>query len=213
MSSNNFNIFIDFGGVLYGIDINRTIRAFAAYSALPAEKFIEMANNPIFSEYERGLLSTVQFRSRAKELFRLTCSDAQFDDAWNATLISMFDSSVADVKRFKQLGRVFLLSNTNELHLNRFRPECETLFSLFDGLFFSHELGLSKPDHNIFKLAMERTGSAPECSVFIDDTKANTDAAAECGMLSLPCESGGLSSLFHTVKLYAHDCCREQLGQ
>lgn len=206
MATGILNIFIDFGGVLYKIDIQRTIDAFAGYSELTTDEIINMVGNPIFSEYERGEISTDQFRHRAKEIFQLNCTDEQFDDAWNATLISKIETSEAIINKFKKFGRVFLLSNTNELHLNKFRPECQRLFSLFDGLFFSHELGLSKPDPRIFQLVMEQTGSPVEYSVFIDDTRENTDAAGKLGMYALHLNFGSVSRFLHTVKFRAQEC-------
>lgn len=206
MNHGILNIFIDFGGVLYNIDIQRTIDAFAGYSELTTDKIINMVGNPIFSEYERGEISTDQFRSRAKEIFQLNCSDDQFDEAWNATLVSKIETAESDIEEFKRFGRVFLLSNTNELHLNQFRPECQRLFSLFDALFFSHELGLSKPDPRIFKLVMDRTGSPSEYCVFIDDIKENVATASKCGMFSLQLDSGRVSRFLHTVKFRAQEC-------
>lgn len=207
MAANNLNIFIDFGGVLYEINVRRTIDAMAAFSALDAEALAGMANDSIFSEYERGEIGTSQFRSRAKELFRLECTDGSFEGkfeaAWNSTLVAKYSDAEENVLKLKQFGRIFLLSNTNDLHLSKFRPECARLFSLFDGLFFSHELGLAKPDPRIYEHVLHQTASPAHQSIFIDDIAANVSAAEACGIRSFLVGPGKLSDILHSVQLYA----------
>ena len=55
----------------------------------------------------------------------------------------------------------------------------------FDFLGFSCELGGSKPDPTVFRAALERAESRPEATLFIDDARANVEAARALGIASL----------------------------
>jgi len=55
----------------------------------------------------------------------------------------------------------------------------------FNGIVVSGFEKLLKPDHAIYKVLIDRYGINPEESVYIDDNKANADAAAEIGFKSI----------------------------
>src|SRR5438309_3592277 len=58
----------------------------------------------------------------------------------------------------------------------------ELLSGLFDAITISGEVGLRKPAPEIYALAAERIGLAPERCVFVDDLPFNLAPAAELGM-------------------------------
>jgi epoxide hydrolase-like predicted phosphatase len=51
-----------------------------------------------------------------------------------------------------------------------------------DAIVYSHEVGISKPDHRIYELACDRLGVRPTEMIFVDDLPENTEAAAELGI-------------------------------
>ncbi len=57
--------------------------------------------------------------------------------------------------------------------------------SLFDAVVISGEVGMRKPEEEIFRHAADALGLAPAECVFIDDMEANVAAAVECGMTGL----------------------------
>jgi len=59
------------------------------------------------------------------------------------------------------------------------------LDGLFDGMIFSCEVGVAKPDAEIYYLACERLGIVPTEALFIDDDRKNVEAAAALGMQAL----------------------------
>jgi len=63
------------------------------------------------------------------------------------------------------------------------------LAPLFNDIIVSSEVGLIKPDVQIFKLALERLDSTPEETLFIDDTKQNVLAAEALGIKAVQYES------------------------
>jgi len=55
----------------------------------------------------------------------------------------------------------------------------------FDGIVVSGYEKLMKPDHAIYKVLIDRYSIIPEESVYIDDNKANAEAAAELGFSAI----------------------------
>ncbi len=53
---------------------------------------------------------------------------------------------------------------------------------LFDEIVDSCDVGLRKPDPEIFRLTCERLGVAPEAAVFLDDTRRHVEAARSVGL-------------------------------
>jgi 2-haloacid dehalogenase len=67
----------------------------------------------------------------------------------------------------------------------------------FDGIVVSGYEKLLKPDHAIYRVLMSRYNVNPGESVYIDDNKANADAAAELG--------------FHAIHFHSAEHLREEL--
>jgi len=53
----------------------------------------------------------------------------------------------------------------------------------FELRFLSFELGMVKPDHEIFHAVAERLPAPPDRVLFLDDNAANVEAAAETGFV------------------------------
>ncbi len=56
---------------------------------------------------------------------------------------------------------------------------------LFDEVVDSSEVGVRKPDPRAYELALQRLGSTPEETFFVDDFEANVKAAEELGMAAI----------------------------
>ena len=61
----------------------------------------------------------------------------------------------------------------------------QKLDDVFDAMVISAEVGLTKPDPHIYRLALAKLGARPEESVFIDDVPANVAAARSIGMAGI----------------------------
>ncbi len=56
---------------------------------------------------------------------------------------------------------------------------------VFDEMIISAEVGLVKPDPNIYRLALKKLEAQPEESVFLDDVLVNVEAARSVGMSAI----------------------------
>lgn len=92
---------------------------------------------------------------------------------------------VEQVKRLRQAGyRTGLLSNFAD-DARRLWSEVFPFISHFDGVVISAEVGVMKPDPQIYYLAAERVGVKPEEALFIDDFMENIRGAERVGMQTI----------------------------
>ncbi|MDX1277760.1 HAD family phosphatase [Oceanihabitans sediminis] len=176
-------LIFDFGDVFINLD-----KAGAMQNALDLfeEKELPEELVAINTLYEQGLLETEEFVSFYKENFP-KLSEEEIIDAWNYILKDFptyrleFIQKLASEKKHK----LILLSNTNELHINWIKEKVsfyEDFKKCFDAFYLSHEIQLRKPNSNIYEFVLNENNIKPEESLFIDDTKENTEAARELGI-------------------------------
>lgn len=87
---------------------------------------------------------------------------------------------LALVKDLRRRGvQLAVLSNTIEPHAKVLRESGQ--FEEFDKIFLSHEIGMRKPDPAIYKYVVNELKVLPQETAFIDDDKANVEAARALG--------------------------------
>ncbi|MFP4545058.1 MAG: HAD family hydrolase [Candidatus Kapaibacterium sp.] len=197
-------VFLDFGGVLYDIDHSLTLNSLKRLSVTP-EKLdglsINGLNLDILKKYEKGEITSSEFREKMREMFGLIASDDEFDSAWCATLKGPYPEAARIVREFGAVKDIFLISNTNEIHFSRFYPQVKDMFAEFNKLFISFKLGMHKPDPEIYLHSCREAGYEPSESIFADDSADNIICARQIGMAGIHInERGKLSDLLHTVK-------------
>ena len=85
------------------------------------------------------------------------------------------------LERVRGRARLACLSNTNEIDAARFRTEFK-IEQLFDECFFSNEMGLRKPDGDVFAYVLDALGIAPADVLFLDDTPECVEGARRSGI-------------------------------
>ena len=155
------NIVFDFGDVFINLDKEAT---FNQLSALGITKFsIEMIE--VVKQYEIGKISTQEFVDTFSLMFP-AISEIEFKNAWNAILKDFplhrldFLRSIAASKKY----RIFLLSNTNSLHISWIQKtwgaELYSEFKkCFEKFYLSHEIHLRKPNQDIYKFVLNTNRS------------------------------------------------------
>lgn len=98
-------------------------------------------------------------------------------ERWPRGLFPGVKDLIRETRRHVTVG---CLSNTNDLHWPRFADELEA-DTLFDHRILSFEIGLLKPDAEIYEYAAERLELAPRAILFLDDNPLNVDAARRAG--------------------------------
>lgn len=183
------NIVFDLGGVLMNIDFKRTFDAFEIIGYRGAEQaFQDPEINRLCMDFETGVYCSIEMRRKFRELTGFKCTDLQFDNAWNALLIDFPPEHIKRVQQLAKKYKTYLLSNTNPIHAKHFNAELEKHFGiesmdhLLDKAWYSHNLGLRKPDERIFQKVLKASRLNPTETVFIDDGEMNVRVAESLGM-------------------------------
>lgn len=183
------NIIFDLGGVLLNLDFQRTFRAFDALGVKNFQQYFQQAySNPLFARLETGACTPEEFYAGFRLETGLDISDAEIVDAWNAMLLDFREPAMQYVESLKKHYRIFLLSNTNQIHLEAFREIHFRQFGhhgfddYFEKAWYSHELGLRKPDAACFNEVLSRHNLDPLETLFVDDTVPNIEGAAKVGI-------------------------------
>jgi len=180
------NIIFDFGGVLVDLKPQACLDAFAALG-LPqvADYLTPYGHQGPFGKVENGDIDLHQFRNEIRETFKVDLTDLQIEEAWGAFLLHTPLNKIQMVHQLAKTYRVFLLSNTNPIHIRKLKEFDEAGYPVsecFEKLYLSYEIGLSKPGQAIFEYLLNDAGILPEETLLVDDAPANCRTAAELGM-------------------------------
>jgi glucose-1-phosphatase len=188
-------IIFDLGGVILTLNYGVTIGRFTELLGRDARDiYQETVQSGLFDAFERGELEASAFRDKLRSESKATQapSDAELDEAFNAILGRIPDGHLELLASLHKQKRTFLLSNTNSIHLERFLADYEErhaaefgVFSdLFEKAYYSHELGLRKPEPRAFRHILDQHHLEAQRTLFIDDNEHNVRAASELGILS-----------------------------
>lgn len=182
-------IILDLGGVLIDVDYHAAARAFAALGFSNFDELYSKAKQDhLFDGFETGAISAPEFRDRIRGLHDVPLTDAQIDACWNAMLGSIPPERIRLVEQLKQHYQVLLLSNTNAIHVPAFEKivarenGIADFKALFHGAYYSCELGMRKPDAEIFHYVLERHGAKADRTLFIDDSIQHVLGARRAGL-------------------------------
>ncbi len=185
-------IFWDIGGVLLtnGWDVNQRARVL---SELGVDlKAYEKIHDSVNYFWERGLMSARDFFERT-----VLSTNPQvvlsFDDLWKLVCGEskvLHPESFEILEDLKQSGQVTLATLNNESReLNEYRLDKFGLRQYFDYFICSGYVHEMKPLAEIYRVAIEVSGFAPETALFIDDKQENCDAAEAMGMNAIRFDS------------------------
>lgn len=189
MKKNYKAVIFDFGNVIINIDLNLTYEAFGKLCFKSPEKIRQIFDeNDIFKRYELGLFEDDEFREIVRQSIGFPLNDAEIDQAWNALLLDVPLERIEMLRALREKVPVYLLSNTSSIHIQA----CEKYFQkdlgisglneLFTRSFLSYEMGLWKPDPEIYLKVLDEIGLKPEEVLFLDDNPHNVESAAELGI-------------------------------
>lgn len=195
------NIIFDLGGVILHLDVPRSFEALSRLgNCSPQQLARHCDQDPLFLSYERGALSPAEFLSGLRTLLDNTSlTDEQLIEAWNAMLLHFPPQNLELLRHLKEEGRyrMFLLSNTNVIHIEEVHRRLEVacgekdFTSFFDGVYYSQEIGARKPDPEAYQPILDDWGLVPAETLFIDDNKTNLLGAEQLGIQTLHFPANG----------------------
>ena len=183
------NIIFDLGGVILSIDYKLTEDAF---KELGIEDFKELYSQQrqlqLFDKFETGEITSQEFVQAIQKISNIDLKEKEIINAWNKMLIELPLERFKFLQELRKKFRLFLLSNTNELHIDGFTEIIDSTHgfhafeNLFEKIYYSNKTGLRKPDKKIFQKVIDENQLIPEATLFIDDTEEHLAGAAAVGI-------------------------------
>ena len=186
MMANDFTIITDLGGVLVAVDKRAMSAKFARYSTLSAKEILSNFSSTKLTKFDmgfgKGLLTPREFHKATAAKLRL--SSLNFD-RFAKVYGDIFRRKEDTIRLFRLLGKkhtIALLSNTDELHFNKWARLLGRDLKLFKELILSFRIHAAKPGPKIYLEAARKLKVRPQQCVYIDDIRKYAAAATKLGM-------------------------------
>lgn len=175
-------IIFDFGDIFINLDKQATINGL---QNLGLSQWNEDLNQLNLS-FEKGKISRENFLAGIQKHIPNASID-EILSAWNAILLDFPLYRLEFLQKLSKKYRLFLLSNTDSIHIDTFEQEngisfYSDFYQCFEKVYFSFEMGMRKPDAEIFNFLLKTHGLSEKRTLFVDDKKENTDAALSLGL-------------------------------
>ncbi len=186
------SIIFDLGGVLFDINYQNIIDSFKKLGLGDFDaKYTQLKQDHLFDELETGNISAAEFRNRIRAIAGKDLQDDEINNAWNSILIGFPKKNIDLLIQLKDKYRIFLLSNTNEIHEKAYKAMLrsdygnEVLDELFEKIYLSHQVHLRKPNVEIFQLVIDENKLNVEETLFIDDSPQHIEGAKKVGLQAM----------------------------
>ena len=183
------NIIFDLGGVILNLDYSKTVNEFKKLGVLNfQELYSQKKQSIIFDDFEKGNIQSEKFISSINIAKNLKIKEFDFINAWNAMILEIPIQRLEFIEGLKDDYKVFLLSNTNEIHINKFEDDLikekmlDKFYNCFDKIYYSSRMGKRKPDENCFSQVLEENKLIPYQTLFIDDSIKHINGAKQLGI-------------------------------
>lgn len=184
------NIVFDLGNVLLDLNLDKTETAFRELLQEEFETaYLKYESNRLFERLEVGRISPFEFIKGMRSATEFPITDDEVIDGWNALLGDMPQSRIDFLKELGQNYNIYLLSNTNAIHMmwldeylqEHYEMSIQDFTKLFKKHYFSFQVQMRKPDVDIYEHVIQDSGIDPAVSLFIDDREDNIRTAKACG--------------------------------
>jgi FMN phosphatase YigB (HAD superfamily) len=177
-------VFFDIGNVLLRFSSRDVLKKIAwAVRGCPVKLAKYLWRSDIGERIERGEVGGEQLYALFQKELGYKGTPAQFRLLW-CDHFTLDRGSYALLKKTAKKVPTYLLSNTNEMHIDFIRKRYQ-FPSVVRGAILSHELGIRKPDPAIYRAALKLSGTKAEETVFVDDLKPNVESARKLGMIAI----------------------------
>ncbi|MDQ8012072.1 MAG: HAD family phosphatase [Flavobacterium nitrogenifigens] len=175
-------IIFDFGDIFINLDKPATISGLQKLGMKEWNNEFDQLN----LSFEVGAISPEDFVGG----FQKQLPNASKEDilkAWNAVLADFPFYRLEFLQELSKKYRLFLLSNTDSIHINTFETKSgvsfyKDFYACFEKVYFSFDIGMRKPDPKIYQFVLEQNNLVAEKTLFVDDKTENTDSAATLGI-------------------------------
>jgi len=196
-------IIFDFGDVFINLDKKATPAALKKLGLVKWSAEIDSLN----FNFEKGLISKTDFLESLNELVP-DANQEEVLEAWNCVLLDFPMYRLEFLEKLSKKYQLFLLSNTDSIHINHFKERngeefYNQFYNCFKKVYFSYDLGMRKPDEDIFNFVINENNLKPKTTLFVDDNFDNIESAKKAGLQSWLLIKGkeDVIELFEKVKI------------
>ncbi|MBI6547691.1 glucose-1-phosphatase [Xenorhabdus lircayensis] len=174
----------DMGNVIIDIDFKRVLAVWSNLSGTPLATLTpRFSLGETFEKHEHGQITDSEFAEMMCDEMDVSLSFEQFAEGWQAIFIGIRQEVIELMNKLRAQGhRVVVLSNTNRLHLDYWPVNYPEIAESADFLYLSQDLGMRKPNPDIFKYVLEIEGVEADKAMFFDDVLENVEAAKKSGI-------------------------------
>jgi epoxide hydrolase-like predicted phosphatase len=180
MSKINVLLF-DLGGVLVEFSGVRDLAALLKGRLSESEISEQMSRYLPAEQFGLGQLTAREFGERFIKDWNIELSSDDFLREFQSWSKRLLPGAIELLTLLRPRFRLAALSNSNELHWERNTNDLG-LTGLFEVAISSHQVGVYKPDPQIYLTALDRLGVSPGRVMFFDDVPAYVAAASALGM-------------------------------
>ena len=179
-------IFFDIGGVLINIHPEKTFQYLSDCTDISVEEIRDRFPVIAHDEYEKGNLTNTEWYLAVKDSLPQPCclKEVDFWRAWKL-LLGEEKETVKLLRKLRETYSIWLLSNTNPQHIRDEIEQRYTFPQLVHGTVDSFDVGLRKPDKEIYITAAQLADTCPKDSIFIDDLEENIHSAIKEGFTGI----------------------------
>lgn len=175
-------IIFDLGNVLIKIDYTRFLKNLSLDGRYNEKEIYNLLVEPT-SLYEKGIIDSRTFYEKAINKISINVDYEYFYNAWCSVASEVVEGMEEIVEKLNNVYPLYLLSNTNEAHLEYILDKFRIL-KYFREMFLSYKIGSMKPEQKIYKVMLEKLNVNPKEILYIDDKLENLEAAKEFGIIS-----------------------------
>jgi len=186
------NIIFDLGGIFINLDFQKTTQAFQQLGIQNFQQFFSQNHsNDLFIALETGKITPNEFFESLRKTTGINADNQTITNAWNAMLLNFPPERIEWLNKINKQYPVYLFSNTNIIHYNCFMQlfqrdvGMQNFNEQFLKAYYSHEMGMRKPDADGFEYILQQNNLKPEETLFIDDTVANINTAKALGFQTI----------------------------
>lgn len=174
-------IFFDLGKVLLDFDFDIALYRVRQKSSLSEEQIQEQIGElqEAIDRYETGTVSTPEFFSQLKENFKFEGDVEELKTIWQE-IFTPLDEHIQMARILSQYYPTALISNTSEAHID-YCIERFDFMNIFQRHFYSYEVGVMKPEPEIYLHALGEMGADKFTTLFIDDREDNIMTPSRMG--------------------------------
>jgi len=187
-------VIFDMGNVIVNLNpLETVVKAFFKYGlTLEHYQKVEKQLTECIAQFDTGLMDAAMFRTHMSAIAELKNITAdEFDSCDQLRIGTIPPEHIAVLKQLKSNYKIFLLSNTDSIHLDwiRLRMGSKSSAEVFEGIFakeyYSFQMHCRKPGAEIFNRVLTENNLKAESTVFIDDLAENIIGAEALGLQGL----------------------------